>query len=102
MYSEPFMGADDMVRNAVLAYSDKLQCRSQLDYLDSLHCDLHATCMEVSLIDLQGHCDNIAMPLTVVLNSYCDIDTRVENREVYFYEGRLKADDEFIFNKKRA
>lgn len=43
----------------------------------------------VKLIDLQGHCDKLRMPLAVFLNGYCELDGEgAMTAEVYYYINR--------------
>jgi hypothetical protein len=49
--------------------------------------------VETTVIDLQGFCDSISMPLMVVLSESSDLATRELCKEVYFYEGKLRDDD---------
>jgi len=99
VYTEPFMGADDMIRNAVLAYQDESVCCMMLNLMKEEKEMKDVESKELDLIDLKGYCDSIAMPLTVLLSVHCDIESKSENREVYFYEGRTRPDNEFTFKK---
>lgn len=101
IYSAPFMGADDMIRNAVVAYQCGYISRSQVDIILSDNQDIKdIEHKEIPLMDLQGYCDSISMPLIVVLNAFCELNGKHEVQEVYFYEGRLKDDDHKTFRVK--
>lgn len=99
VYTEPYMGSDCMARNAVLAYQNESMCAMKLRMLMYENDIEDIEFFELPLIDLQGYCDYIAMPLTVVVNTHCERETRDECCEVYFYEGRIKHDEEFDCKK---
>jgi len=92
LYSEPYTNRGN-VRNAVIAYKDSMICHSKIKELS-----IKAIAIEkVQLIDLEGTCAELQMPLNVVLNEYCDITDRREYKEIFFFEN--KEDGEFAIKK---
>jgi hypothetical protein len=92
--SEPYVGSDKDMRNAIVAYPCKRICDMKLVEASKLSFpDWKVECVETSVIDLQGFCDSLSMPMMVVLSESSDLATRDLCKEVYYYEGRLKDDD---------
>lgn len=90
--SEPFSGSSHEVRNAIVAYICPSICE--------LKCQMCASddastveAIEMNLIDVQGFCDSLGMPLLVTLMECCELETRQERAEVMFYEGKIRNDD---------
>ena len=91
-YSEPYNNNRGNVRNAVVAYKDSVICdRKMKDIVGGAYIE------KVQLIDLEGTCAELQMPLNVVLNEFCDINDRFEYKEIFFFEN--KEDDEFTMKK---
>lgn len=94
LYSEPYNNNRGNIRNAVIAYKDILICTNKMKEIGVGA----ATYVEkVQLIDLEGTCAELQMPLNVVLNEFCDINDRLEYKEIFFFEN--KEDGEFTTKK---
>ena len=90
-------------RNAVIAYADKDMCERKVNELLAPLNSGSIYAEKVTLLDLEGHCNVLNMPLNVVLDEYCDFEEEVECREVFFYDNK-KYDDEYshLFKKRRT
>lgn len=93
LYSEPYNNRVGNIRNAVVAYKDSVVCNYIMKEMV-----LKDVYMEkVQLIDLEGTCAELRMPLNVVLNEFCDINEKREYKEIFFFEN--KEDGEFNTKK---
>ncbi len=93
-YSEPYKRGD--VRNVVLAYKDKTMIHSRMkEIMNDMEVDIYVD--KVQLIDLEGYCAELQMPLNVVLNEYCDVSDRKIYKEIFYFEN--KVDDEYTTKK---
>ena len=85
-------------RNAVLAYTIKDMCVMKAE--DMKISNIYVA--EINLLDLEGICNSLNMPLNVILKEYCDVDEKIEYKEIFFYDNK-KYDDEYshLFQKRR-
>lgn len=94
--SEPFTKSSPHdTRNAIVAYTCPSLSNAKRVICDTNHLEEGwiIECIEMSLIDVQGYCDSVGMPLMVILSERCDMDTRQEHADVFFYERKLRDDD---------
>lgn len=80
-------------KNAVVAYINEDICFNKFleiskDLITKDGVENNIFIDSVLLEDLKVHCNMLKMPLTVVLNEYCDIDERIEYTEVYLYKNK--------------
>lgn len=93
IYSEPLRVREKRdVENTVIAF---LQQEHAREYMSLLVPRLNGkggaaglAMYAIGLIDLQGHCDKMRMPLGVVIDGYCDIGDKSETLEIYYYKNR--------------
>ncbi len=85
IYSEPYYSKERReARNAIVAYVDKELCYQKLFILQNTDTSLYIK--QYELIDLEGKCLSLAMPLNVVINEYCDIEEKKEYSEIFYYD----------------
>jgi hypothetical protein len=93
LYSEPYNKGD--IRNAIIAYKDHSLCASKTKEIKASLDDIYIE--KIALIDLEGNCAELQMPLNVVLNEYCDLSDRKEYKEIFYFEN--KEDGEYTTKK---
>lgn len=108
MYSEPYYNKERKeMRNAIIAYTNKEMCYQKVNSLKLLNTqydpkytlysnDEYIQVFEEELIDLEGYCLNISMPLNVIINAYCVLDEKKEYNEIFYYD----SDKDKLFMKK--
>jgi hypothetical protein len=92
IYSEPYWNNENEAVNAVIAYSNYEQCVQKMNILELENKDCEVRDMKI--IDIQTYCNELRMPLNVIINSFCNIDDKIEYNEIYFY--KYKRDDEYM------
>lgn len=109
IYSEPYGTKKNEEVNAVIAYDDVDRCllkKAELLQINEIRkglcedCetdDENCECIEIrdmQLLDMQTYCNELRMPLNVIINTYCNLDDKIEYNEIYFY--KYKGDDEYM------
>jgi len=84
IYTEQYLDT-----NAVVAFVDYNHC-----YGKSLNINAQTYVHATSVLDLQGICGILKLPMNVILHAYCDVEDKVEHMEIYFYN--FQKDDEHL------
>lgn len=108
IYSEPYYSKERKeLRNAIIAYTNKDMCYQKVNTLKLYNSHYspkyslynnneYVKVFKEELIDLEGYCLNISMPLNVIINEYCILDEKKEYNEIFFYD----SDKDKMFLKK--
>jgi len=86
IYTEPHKNrwsGDTM--NEIVGYSNMVLCDEKRLNLCK---DESINISESSMIYMKGVCSRLNMPLRIIANRYCDIETKEEHEEIYYYISR--------------
>jgi hypothetical protein len=96
IYTEPYKNSwTGIINNEIVGYSNKRLCEEKISKL-LLHDDGTIIMSECDLMYMKGVCARLNMPLRVITNIYCDMETKDEHENIYYYI--LRDDNEY---KKR-
>jgi hypothetical protein len=86
IYTEPYKNRwSGSMMNEIVGYSNKMLCDEKRL---SLYGNESINISECSVMYMKGMCARLNIPLRVIANRYCDIDTKVEHDEIYYYISR--------------
>jgi hypothetical protein len=96
IYTEPYKSRwSGVMRNEILGYSNASLCEEKRLSL----CDNNTiNISECSVMYMKGMCARLNIPLRVIVNRYCDLETKEEHDEIYYY---ISRDVEGWKDKKR-
>jgi hypothetical protein len=89
IYSEPFIRTNSAeIRNTVLAFQDPWLCeikRSHLLAAEQTPSTYDLGTEEMQLMCLKDRCSMLQMPLNVVMNISCDLQSKTESTDVFYH-----------------
>ena len=86
IYTEPYKNRwSGDTRNEIVGYSNMSFCEEKRLSL----CDEESiNISESSVMYMKGVCSRLNMPLRVIATRYCDIETKEEHEDIYYYISR--------------
>lgn len=86
IYTEPHRTkSDDTITNMIIGYCNKRICEEKLKNIKDLLCDDAININESNIMYMKGMSARLNMPMRVIANIYCDIETKEEYEEIYYY-----------------
>ena len=94
IYTEPYKNRwSGGIKNEIVGYSNKTLCdEKRLSLCD----DESINISESSVMYMKGVSARLNMPLRIIANRYCDIETKREHEQIYYY---ILRDDEGEYMK---
>ena len=90
IYTEPFESKNnDSITNTIIGYCNKSICEDKVKNLFSN--DDNISINKTNILYLKCLCARLKLPMKVVANNFCDMKTREENEDIFYYIWR---DDE--------
>jgi hypothetical protein len=94
IYTEPYKNRwTGCINNEIVGYSNKTLCDEK--WLD-LCVDESINISESNVMYMKGVSARLNMPLRIIVNQYCDIETKKEHEQIYYY---ILRDDEYEYMK---
>jgi hypothetical protein len=69
----------------IIGYCNKRICEEKLKNIKDLLCDDAININESNIMYMKGMSARLNMPMRVIANIYCDIETKEEYEEIYYY-----------------
>jgi len=89
IYTEPYKNSwTGAIINEIVGYSNKRLCEEKLS---KLYNDGTINISECDIMYMKGVCARLNIPLRVIANIYCDMETKDEHEKIYYYI--LRGDD---------
>jgi hypothetical protein len=96
IYTEPHKNSwTGTITNEIIGYSNKRLCEEKLS---KLYNDETINISESDIMYMKGVCARLNMPMRIIVNIYCDMETKNEHEKIYYYI--LRGDDKYIYTYK--
>ena len=95
IYTEPLKNKwTGDINNVILGYTNKILCEDKLIKLLDSFDDKTININESDIMYMKGISVRLNMPIKVITNVHCDIETKEEYENIYYYMFK-KNDDEY-------
>ena len=93
IYTEPHKNSwTGTINNEIVGYCNKRLCEEKISKLLLLDEGTINT-SECDIMYMKGVCARLNMPMRVIANIYCDMETKDEHEKIYYYILRGDADE---------